>query len=222
MTRIPSSVPSTDDRLLDTAIDQFGRKGIEGASTRAIAAAAGTTMSAITYHYGGKQGLYLAAARHIADRMGERMAPALDASETRGREGEGPDAALTEFLAIIDRFVEVMVHPESAAWARFIVREQMEPTEAFDVLYSGVMGRLVDRLSALIGRLGGGRRDAAEARLKTLAIVGQALVFRVARAALLRATGWADVDAAGASAIRRVVRAHTEAILTTTRGDHSP
>ena len=31
-----------------------------------------------------------------------------------------------------------MVRPESAAWARFIVREQMEPTEAFDVLYGGV------------------------------------------------------------------------------------
>ncbi len=37
--------------------------------------------------------------------------------------------------------------------------------------------------------VGVGRYDAAEARLKTLAIVGQALVYRVARATLLRATG---------------------------------
>src|SRR5437763_13969812 len=118
MTRIPSSVPSTNHRLLETAIDHFGRKGIEGASTRAIAAAAGTTMSSITYHYGSKRGLYLAAARHIADQMGERMTPALAASETRSREGEGPDAALPALLAIIDRFAEMMVHPDSAAWAR--------------------------------------------------------------------------------------------------------
>jgi TetR/AcrR family transcriptional regulator, regulator of cefoperazone and chloramphenicol sensitivity len=222
MARIPSGVPSIDDRLLDTAIDQFGRNGIEGASTRAIAAAAGTTMSSLTYHYGSKQGLYLAAARHIAKQLGERMAPALAASETQGREGQGPDAALTAVLTIIDRFVEVMVHPESAAWARFIVREQMEPTEAFDVLYGGMMGRLVEHLSALIVRIGGGRCDAAEARLKTLAIVGQALVFRVARATLLRATGWADVDTSGAAAIRHIVRAHTMAILTSGRGDLRP
>jgi AcrR family transcriptional regulator len=221
MARIPSNVPPIDERLLDTAIDQFGRQGIEGASTRAIAIAAGTTMSSITYHYGGKQGLYLAAARHIAGQMGERMAPALAASETQSREGQGPDA-LTSLLAIIDRFVEVMVHPESAAWARFIVREQMEPTEAFDVLYGGLMGRLVDHLSGLIVRIGGGRYDAADARLKTLAIVGQALVFRVARATLLRATGWADVDTGGAAAIRRIVRAHTIAILTRSRGDLAP
>jgi AcrR family transcriptional regulator len=222
MARKPSGVPSIDGRLLDIAIDQFGRSGLEGASTRAIATAAGTTMSSITYHYGSKQGLYLAAARHIADQMGERRAPALAASETQSRGAEGPEAAMTALLTIVDRFVVVMVHPESAAWARFIVREQMEPTEAFDVLYESVMGRLVDHLAALIIRIGGGRSDAAEARLKTIAIVGQALVFRVARATLLRVTGWADVDPDGAAAIRRIVRDHTIAILTSTQGDLAP
>ncbi len=39
--------------LLDTAIDQFGRLGFEGASTRDIARASGTAMSSITYHFGG-------------------------------------------------------------------------------------------------------------------------------------------------------------------------
>jgi TetR/AcrR family transcriptional regulator, regulator of cefoperazone and chloramphenicol sensitivity len=222
MAKMSSSIPSIDDRLLDTAIDQFGRNGIDGASTRAIAAAAGTTMSSITYHYGGKHGLYLAAARHIADQMGERMAPALAAIESPSREREGADAASAALLTIIDRFVEVMVHPESAAWARFIVREQMEPTEAFDVLYSGMMGRLVDHLAALIARIGGGRCKRADARLKTVAIVGQALVFRVARATLLRAMGWTEVDARGAAAIRRIVRAHTYAILTNTCGELEP
>src|SRR5438270_12201256 len=131
MTRKQSDAPSIHHRLLDIAIDQFGRKGIEGASTRCIATSAGTTMSSITYHYGGKKGLYLAAARHIADQIGERMRPALAASETACSDDEGPEAALNALLAIIDRFVEIMVHPESAVWARFIVREQMEPTEAF-------------------------------------------------------------------------------------------
>src|ERR1700733_4039154 len=167
MARMPSSGSSISRLLRATAMDQFSRHGIEGASTRAIATAAGTTMSSITYHYGGKHGLYLAAARHIADQMGQRMAPALAASKaaskTRSSKGDGPEAALTELLAIIDRFVEVMVHPESAAWARFIGREQIEPTEAFDVLYGGLMGRLVEHLSALIVRIGRGECDAAEA-----------------------------------------------------------
>jgi TetR/AcrR family transcriptional regulator, regulator of cefoperazone and chloramphenicol sensitivity len=219
MTRKPTDETSIHHRLLDIAVDQFGRNGIEGTSTRCIANLAGTTMSSITYHYGSKKGLYLAAARHIANQMGQRMAPALAASEMQSRNDEAPDAALSALLTIIDRFVEIMVHPDSAVWARFIVREQMEPTEAFDVLYGGMMGRLVDHLSALIVRVDKGQCDAALARLKTVAIVGQALVFRVARATLLRATGWTDVDQSSATAIKRIVRDHTIAILTNTRGD---
>jgi len=93
--------------------------------------------------------------------------------------------------------------------------EQMEPTKTFDLLDGGVVGRLVDYLSALIVRIGGDRCE-----LKTLAIVGQALVFRVARAILLRVAP--GVDSGGVAAIRRLIRAHTGAILTNTCGDIAP
>ena len=53
---------ATHLRLLDVAVDHFGRFGIDGASTRAIAKDAETPMSSITYHFGGKEGLYLATA----------------------------------------------------------------------------------------------------------------------------------------------------------------
>ena len=57
------------ESLLDCAVDHFGRFGFEGAATRAIAADCGTAMSSITYHFGGKEGLHLAAADHIAAQM---------------------------------------------------------------------------------------------------------------------------------------------------------
>ena len=205
---------SIDQRLLDAAIDHFGRKGLEGASTRAIAAAAGTTMSSITYHYGGKEGLYLAAVRHIANQISEHLDPALLASRNPRAPDSGPEAASRTVLSIIDHFLEIIVRPESEAWARLIVREQMEPTVAFDILYGGVIGRAVDHLSALLVQIGEGHWDDTEARLKALAIIGQALIFRVGRATLLKAAGWTDVDAGGAAAIRRVVLTQTRAVLT--------
>src|SRR5438874_10926414 len=212
---------SIGQRLLDAAIDHFGRKGLEGASTRAIAAAAGTTMSSITYHYGGKEGLYLAAVRHIANQISEHLNPALLASRNLKAQDSGPEAASRTVLSIVDHFLEIILRPESEAWARLIVREQMGPTVAFDTLYGGVMGRAIDHLSALLVRIGEGRWDDTEARLKALAIIGQALVFRVGRATLLRAAGWTDVDADAAGAIRRVVLTHTRAILTD-RGEGVP
>jgi AcrR family transcriptional regulator len=212
---------SIDQRLLDAAIDHFGQKGLEGASTRAIATAAGTTMSSITYHYGGKEGLYLAAVRRIASRIGERLDPALLASRDLTAQDSGPEAASREVLSIVDHFLEIILRPESEAWARLIVREQMGPTVAFEALYGGVMGRAIEHLSALLVRIGEGRWDDTEARLKALAIMGQALVFRVGRATLLRAAGWTDVDAEGAAAIRRVVLTQTSAVLTD-RGEGVP
>ncbi|MCH8686679.1 DUF1956 domain-containing protein [Pedomonas mirosovicensis] len=112
----------------------------------------------------------------------------------------------------MDRFVEVMTDPESERWARFIVREQMDPTEAFDTIFA-TMGVVAHRIVALVEALAEGRCDATEVRLRVLAIIGQALVFRTARSSLLRLTGWWEIHADGVAAIQRVVRAHTLAIV---------
>ena len=126
-------------RLLDIAIAEFGAKGLEGASTRGIAKAAGTAMSSITYHYGGKEGLYLAAADHIAAQIGEHMAPALELGALSP--GMTASAARTAVQHILARFIETM-GTKNSAFSLFIVREQMEPTEAFDRIYGGLMGKL--------------------------------------------------------------------------------
>jgi AcrR family transcriptional regulator len=203
-----------DDRLLDTAIDQFGRKGLEGASTRAIAAAADTAMSSITYHYGGKDGLYLAAARRIAEQIGQRfagvMAHAADPDEL------DPAAAVEHVLALADAFLTIMLSPESASWARFIIREQMEPTEGFQILWDHFMGSIAGRLVRLVLRATGGRCNPADARVRAITLIGQVLVFRVARATVLRITSWNDVGAAQSADIRRVLHAQIRSMLGTT------
>ena len=181
----------TDDRLLDVAIDQFGRKGLEGASTRAIAAAAGTAMSSITYHYGGKEGLYVATARHIAAQIRTRFA-AVMANAPHAADLE-PEVATEQILVMAGAFLQVMLSAEAAPWARFIVREQMEPTEAFEVLWSEVMSPVSSRLVALVLRAGAGRWTETEVRIRTVTLIGQILVFRVARATALRVTGWDDI-----------------------------
>lgn len=214
----PAPAPGIDDRLLDTAVDQFGRFGLEGASTRAIAAAAGTAMSSITYHFGGKEGLYLAAARHIAAQVSDRMKPALDRSNALAA-SDGADAATAAMLAMMDGFVTLMTAPESAAWARFMVREQMEPSAAFDIFYDEVIERMASHGTRLLVRIGGGRITEHEARLKALSLFGQILVFRVARATVLRVTGWNDFTETETAEIRAMVRNLATIILASICGD---
>lgn len=196
--------------LLDTAIDQFGRFGFEGASTRDIARASGTAMSSITYHFGGKQGLYLAAAEHIAasirNLQGENVARAVAAGQESG-------AAATESLAaILDSLAQMMLRPETEAWSRFIIREQQFPTEAFDVLFNRAMQPIVDAFIALIGRA---RPDLVRREAVAMAILlfGQAMVLRAGRAAVCRALQVDQIDEETALLLRARLRANVLCIL---------
>ncbi|MDE3176333.1 MAG: TetR family transcriptional regulator, partial [Pseudomonadota bacterium] len=57
---------ATRAALLAAALQVFGDKGFEAASTRQIAAAAGVNIAMIAYHFGGKEGLRGACADHVA------------------------------------------------------------------------------------------------------------------------------------------------------------
>lgn len=175
------------DRLLETAIDRFGRRGFEGASTREIARASGTAMSSITYHFGGKEGLYLAAADYIAAQMRETLEP-LRARAKELAEGADREQATELLLAMLDGFAQMMLRPETESWARFIVREQQQPTEAFERLYQGAMQAMLETFVGLLAKVRSDLEN-AECRAMAILIFGQALVLRVGRASVCRALG---------------------------------
>src|SRR5690606_15865778 len=60
---------ATRARLIEAALDSFGRLGFEGASTREIAKAAKANLAAIAYHFGSKEALHVAVAEHIIARI---------------------------------------------------------------------------------------------------------------------------------------------------------
>ncbi len=117
----------------------FGRLGFEGASTREIAKAANANLAAIVYHFGGKEALHLAVAEHVGERASSaKVGPTLagmaaDPAATATPEG----ARRARFAGWSSTFIDVLLGAaEAERWARFIVREQLQPTAAFDVIYS--------------------------------------------------------------------------------------
>ncbi len=197
------------DRLLETAIREFGTHGYEGVSTRQIACAAGTAMSTITYHYGGKEQLYHAAAERVASDMAEAFAGVLDPpAEVRTDERGG---ARDELHRLLGRFVEKMANAGMSDHSLFIVREQMSPTAAFDALYSGLLGRLVLRLRQLVGAATGCGED--EAAYVALTLMGQAVVLRSSRATVLRLLAIPAIDTTCIADFRAQVAFNIDAIL---------
>lgn len=198
-------------RIIEAALDQFGRLGFDGASTRDIARAAGTAMSSITYHFGGKQGLYLACADHIAEIITERRRPVEEA--IAANPPTSPDAARAALLALIENLASLMLAPESATFAQFITREQQNPTEAFERLYERMMRPVLETALLLIGIARPSLPD-RERRALLANAVGMALVLRLARATICRIMQVDDIDAATAAILVASLRRNALTLLT--------
>src|SRR5260221_9866649 len=79
---LPSSRgEDTRQRLIDAALEIFAAYGFEGASTRMLADRAGANLAAIPYHFGSKEGLYLAAAHSIVEAAEHELFPVLEKIE---------------------------------------------------------------------------------------------------------------------------------------------
>jgi AcrR family transcriptional regulator len=80
---------ATREALLDAALTEFAAHGFEGASTRSIAAAAGTHQPQINYHFESKDELWRAAVDHLfalLDGAVDRHARAMpEVTDDRGR-----------------------------------------------------------------------------------------------------------------------------------------
>ncbi len=213
----PDRGDATKEKLLSTSIDVFGRYGFDGASTRKLADAAGVNLQAIPYYFGGKEGLYIAAAEHLAAIIGGHVADLRALIQERLARLDGEGAALSRVEAralltqMVQRMVGLFVSRQSESWARFIIREQMEPTEAFARVYDNIMGPMIGMAARLVGTILGDDPASERVRLKTLSFVGSILVFRMAHAALLRQMHW---DAVGPAELEMLQR-HAASLVET-------
>ncbi|MGO4339053.1 CerR family C-terminal domain-containing protein [Labrys sp. KB_33_2] len=200
---------ATREKLLDASIGVFGRYGFDGASTRMLADAASVNLQAIPYYFGSKEGLYVATADHIASlisshvgglggRIRARLAEATGGGTTIDR--QEAQAFLTE---LAQAMAVLFIGPISEPLARFLIREQMEPTEAFERIFAQVMKPMLEAASMLVGIVLGEDGLTRHVKLRTLSLLGGLMVFRVAHAAVKRHLAWDTIGADEVETVRR-------------------
>ncbi len=203
----------TRARLIEAGLDIFGRQGFEAASTREIAKLAQANLAAILYHFGSKEALYRAVAEHIVGEISARVGVALAAAQGELREVNA-ESARTLILRLVDAFIDAALgNPEAERWARFVVREQLDPTPAFDIIYR-FMGPAHFTLTRLVAAALGGDPDSQEMKLRAFTILGQGLVFRIAPTLVARQLGTPVLGLAERETIRGILRSQVTAILT--------
>lgn len=211
---------NTRRALIEAAIAEFARDGFHAASTREIARCAEANQALIGYHFGGKEGLYLAVFQFISEQIQARVGSAIDPIEAYLASLKA-DEILTmvqreQCFAHLQQLVEGITRlhtdPRTIPWAQLIMREQQSPTRAFDILYEGFMSRYLGLVTRLIQRV---RPELSrdEAALGVMTVLGQILVFRVAHSTLLRHMAWQDIGPTETDMILKQIKANLTAML---------
>ncbi|RVT43808.1 CerR family C-terminal domain-containing protein [Sphingobium algorifonticola] len=179
----------TRKRLVAAALDLFGRKGFDGVGAREIAAAAGAPLAAIPYHFGTKEALYRAALEQVRSRLGTAIAPAVEAARA-GLDGTPEDAraALSRLQGNLLQIIAA--DPEAESWAKLLVREHLDPTDAFEIVYEDAVGNAIDLIAALLARSTGKKPSDPAILIEAFAKMGEVLIFRVTQHAIARRLGW--------------------------------
>jgi AcrR family transcriptional regulator len=171
--------PSAPERMLEAAGRLFADRPFDAVSTREIAKAAGVNLSAISYHFESKEGLYKAVFEKIVQ----------DLKPIRVSFGKYLQARMIEvgddrkeLAEVVSRFVSDLVSsvmsPENPRWRmRLIIREIQAPDECFDIVMKGHVNVMHDLIGILVAKALGESERTDNVRLTTHSILTMCLQY---------------------------------------------
>lgn len=200
---------ATRAALIEAGLKLFGTHGYDAVSTRQLADAADGNIGSIAYHFGGKQGLRLACAQFVAERIITVAAPAISAPLPTD-----PAIAVAMMEGAIERFSRFLVSSRDAGtYAAFMLREIMQPGEVVDYIYDTLISRAHMRLCGLFGVATGRDPESSLVKAAVFSLLGQVLYFRVARPIVLKRMDWADVGEAEADELVAVFKTNLKGLI---------
>ena len=200
-------------QLIAAALAQFGEYGLH-ATTRDIAAQAGQNIAAITYYFGSKEDLYLACAQWIADFIGSQFRPHAEEAERLFAQPKPDRAAMRELiLRACKNMIMLLTQDDTVNLSKFISREQLSPTAAYQLVHDQVINPLHTHLTRLIAAYTGCDAHDTQMILHTHAILGEVLAFRLGKETILLRTGWSQFDEDKTALIYQTVTCHIDLIL---------
>jgi AcrR family transcriptional regulator len=169
----------TEQRLLEAAGEIFAEYGYQAATTRQICEKAGANIAAINYHFGDKEGLYMAVLRSV---------PKAHADKHPADLGLMPDATAEQKLHAYLRSLLRRVFDEGRPgwYTKLISREMIEPTQALDTLVEEAARPVHQELASIVRDLLGSGATEEGVRLCTLSIISQCVYYHHARSIIRR------------------------------------
>jgi AcrR family transcriptional regulator len=216
---MPLPTPSKSDqarqRLLEAGIVVFGNNGLEGATVREIAREAEQNIAAIAYYFGSKESLYRAVLEGIVRQIRERLKDVLDeVTAFQAQSSPSKERALELLISFFRAiYLRILSREDTLPVARLIVRELMQTTTGFEILYVQGFRHLHETLCWLVGIALGVDPNDPRTILRTHTLMGQIYFFVMSRKAILRRVGWKTLEGKNAEQVVDIVTENLRAMM---------
>ena len=154
-----------------------------------------------------------AVAEYVVEQMQKRIGDSIDTADEALKGGIDRATARRLLQRIVDVHIDSMLgEAEAELWGRFIMREQMEPSSTFDIIYDFMM-KCQSTTTELIALLLNLDPRSEEATFRSFAISGQFVIFCVARPMVAKKLGRDTLACGDRDQIRRVVAEHIDLLV---------
>ncbi len=183
---------SAAERLLDAAGPLFADRPYDAVSTREIANKAKVNLSAISYHFGSKEGLYEAVFKKLIDDMGPaRRGLSAFLNAAIGASKNSADVQREVIKSFVAMFIDTITSDENPRWRmQLIIRELQHPGLCFDLVMNGHINVIHDLVGKLIGSIIQKPADSEEVIIITHTVIGICLQYGLNEALLSKRMGW--------------------------------
>ena len=123
------------------------------------------------------------------------------------------EEALTLLEKLLEKMINFMVgSSEAPRFARIVLREQLYPSSAYDIIFNRIMAPMINAIAKMV-TTATGATPSRVASLRALTLIGQVIVFRVARETTVRALGLKGYSTDETAEIRRVILEQTRGMI---------
>lgn len=137
--------------LIDTGARLFAQKGYDGVSMRTLAAEADVNLATVSYHFGGKAGLYEAIIDEIIVVRDEIFPSSEDVAERMEQAGDEPHAKAEVVTWFVSHLITEIVGEEENVWPTVILsRELAHPSDLYAKLETEFFNPSFDSLCTLV------------------------------------------------------------------------
>ncbi|MBL4740853.1 MAG: CerR family C-terminal domain-containing protein [Sneathiella sp.] len=210
----PKKRPASD-RLIAAAGPLFADSPFDAVSTRELANAAQVNLSAISYHFGNKEGLYEAVFKNLLNELKpirEGMATFLGVAIEPAIGNKGMQRSIIRSL--VGMFLDSLTSSKHPQWhMRLMLREIQQPGRCFDLVMNGHINIVHNLIGELVSSITGNTENSPSVIITSHTIIGMCLQYRLNEAILAHRLSWRDYGAAEIAIIKNETSKMIIAIL---------